>query len=65
MDVNEIRKRGQFMGIPGVNEMSQGDIIRAIQRAEGSRDCYGNFWRFDCLEFDCCWREDCLSMQPG
>lgn len=65
MNTNKIWERGRAMGITGVEDMSKGEMIRAIQLAEGSRDCYGNFWRFDCLEFDCCWREDCLTMDPG
>lgn len=65
MNVDEVRQRGQAMGMTALDEMSKGDIIRAIQLAEGSRDCFGNFWRFDCLEYDCCWREDCLIMKPG
>ena len=65
MNVIEIRERGQAMGITGLEEMSNGEMIRAIQLAEGSRDCFGNLWRFDCLEFDCCWREDCRIKNPG
>ncbi len=64
MNVVEIRARGQAMGLTVLEGMSKGEIVRAIQLAEGSRDCYGNFWRFDCLEFDCCWREDCLTKDP-
>ena len=64
MNVIEIRERGQVLGLAGLEEMSKGEIVRVIQLAEGSRDCYGNFWRFDCLEFDCCWREDCLIKDP-
>ena len=65
MNIDEVRQRAQAMGMTALDEMSKGDIIRAIQLAEGSRDCFGNFWRFDCLEYDCCWREDCLIMKPG
>lgn len=65
MDIDEIRQRGQAMGMSGLEGLSKGDLIRSIQLAEGSRDCFGNFWRFDCLEFDCCWREDCLTPKPG
>ncbi len=65
MDIVEIRQRGETMGMTGLEEMSKGEMIRVIQMAEGSRDCFGNFWRFDCLELDCCWREDCLTKNPG
>ena len=65
MNVTEILKRGQVLGITGLEEMKKADMIRAIQIAEGSRDCFGNLWRFDCLEYECCWREDCLTSKPG
>jgi len=65
MHFDEILQRAQAMGMTALEEMSKGEIIRAIQLAEGSRDCFGNFWRFDCLEIDCCWREDCLTAKPG
>ena len=64
MDVIEIQKRAQALGLTELGGMSKGDMIRAIQVAEGSRDCYGNSLRFDCLEYDCCWREDCLTPKP-
>lgn len=65
MDIIEIMERGQSLGIEPFEGMSKGDMIRAIQLVEGSRDCFGNFYRFDCLEFDCCWREDCHTVKPG
>ena len=65
MNVTEVLERCQFLEIAGLEEMNKGDMIRAIQIAEGSRDCFGNFWRFECLENDCCWREDCLTPKPG
>lgn len=65
MNISAIRERGLAMEMTGLEQLSKGEMIRAIQLREGSRDCFGNFWRFDCLEFDCCWREDCLTMQPG
>lgn len=65
MTVAEILERGQAMGIPGLEGLGKGDMIRAIQLAEGSRDCFGNLWRFECQQFDCCWRQDCLIPNPG
>ena len=56
MNIDEIRLRGQAMGMTAFEEMSKGEMIHAIQLAEGSRDSFGNFWRFECLEFECCWR---------
>ncbi len=53
------------MRIKALDEMCKGKMIRAIQLAEGSRDCFGNIRHFDCLEIDCCWREDCRTVKPG
>jgi len=64
MDIAEIRERARSMGITGLDKMTKCEMIRAIQQAEGSRDCYGNLWRYDCLEYGCCWREDCRSPNP-
>lgn len=64
MNINEIQERARAMGITELEGMTKGEIIRAIQIAEGSRDCYGNLWRFDCLEYDCCWRDDCRTTNP-
>jgi hypothetical protein len=65
MNDSEIRERAQAIGITGFDEMNKGEMIRAIQRTEGYRECFGHLWRFDCLEYDCCWREDCLTMKSG
>ena len=64
MDVIEIEKRAKALGLTGLEWTNKGDMIRAIQIAEGSRDCYGNLWRFECQEYDCCWREDCHTPKP-
>lgn len=65
MTVTEIRERAQAMGLSGLAKLRKGEIIRAIQRAEGNQDCFGVEWRFDCQQFDCCWRTDCQSNKPG
>lgn len=65
MKVSEIRERARAMGIKGSSAMRKGEMIRAIQRAEGNNDCFGSSWRFDCQQFDCCWRGDCLTKNPG
>jgi len=65
MRIKDVRERGQAMGMVGLERMRMGDLIRAIQKAEGNSDCYGAAWRFDCLQTDCCWRQDCLKQKPG
>jgi hypothetical protein len=40
--------------------MEKGDLIRAIQRAEGNFDCYGTATEEECDQEGCLWREDCF-----
>jgi len=65
MNVIEIRERGRKLGISGLSKLRKGELIRAIQTAEGNQSCFGAAWRFDCQQFDCCWRQDCLTNNPG
>lgn len=65
MKVVEIRERGQATGVKGLANLRKGEMVRAIQRAEGNRDCFGADWRFGCPQLDCCWRTDCLTKNPG
>ena len=64
MNMTEIRERSKSLGVE-TKRLRKGDAIRAIQRAESNRDCFGAHWRFDCQQFDCCWRQDCLTKNPG
>lgn len=43
--------------------MSKGEIIRAIQEAEGNFPCFGTARDGFCDREDCMWKEDCLP--PG
>jgi hypothetical protein len=61
MKIDEIRERGRALGIAGLDDMQKADMIRAIQLAEGNRECFGNIWNFECLQLDCCWRKNCLT----
>jgi hypothetical protein len=36
-----------------------------MQRTEGNTECFGAEWRFDCSQLGCCWRNDCLTKNPG
>lgn len=65
MNVIEIRERGRKLGLSGMSRLRKGHMIRAIQTAEGNQNCFGASWRFDCQQFDCCWRQDCLTNNPG
>jgi hypothetical protein len=64
MLVSQIQQQANDLGIRGA-KMRKGDLIRAIQSAEGNAACFGAEWRFSCSQMDCTWREDCLKKNPG
>ena len=65
VNMTEVRERSRRMGIVGAVKLRKGDAIRAIQKQEGNQACFGASWRFDCRQLDCCWRQDCLTKNPG
>ena len=56
--LREVRTIARKMGIDTRN-VTLSELIRAIQRAEGNKDCYGSAQVLTCGEKDCLWREDC------
>ncbi|MBE0503807.1 MAG: SAP domain-containing protein [Desulfuromonadales bacterium] len=54
--IKEIAKRHQLK--PG--KANKGELIRAIQQAEGNSTCFGGNNANECGQFNCLWREDCL-----
>lgn len=64
MLVSQIQQQAKQLGIRGT-KMRKGEMIRAIQHAEGNSACFGADWRFSCSQADCAWREDCLKKSPG
>ena len=65
MNITEVRHRAQAIGVSRPSRMKKGDLIRRIQLQEGNFDCFGSPGRFDCPRLDCCWRNDCLTPDPG
>ena len=65
MNMTEVMEMSRRMGLGEAKKLRKGDAIRAIQRAEGNRECFGADWRFDCQQQTYCWRQDCLTKQPG
>ena len=65
MRLNDIRERAKGMGLSDLAKFRKGDLIRTIQHAEGNYACFGSPGRFDCPQLGCCWREDCLTSNPG
>ena len=62
MKMQEIRSIAKEMGVKSAR-MSKGEIIRAIQEAEGNFPCFGTARDGFCDREDCMWKADCLP--PG
>lgn len=39
---------------------NKGELIRAIQQAEGNTACFSSKSANECGQLNCLWREDCL-----
>ncbi len=60
MKVKEIKAIAGRQGInPGT--MKKGELIRAIQKAEGNSDCFATQKAKECNQAHCLWRNDCIS----
>ena len=60
MKMAEIKRKAGDLGVTA-GTLRKGDLIRAIQLAEGNSACYG-MSRGHCSQEDCCWRKDCLAL---
>ncbi len=60
MRITEIEKKARSLGLKDTWKYSKKDLIRTIQRKEGSFDCYGTAKGY-CDQLACCWRSDCLD----
>jgi hypothetical protein len=58
--MKQVRKMAKKYGIK-TGKMKKGDIIRAVQRAEGNFDCFGSAVSGECSQAECLWRQDCLT----
>lgn len=59
MKVAEIKERAKERGVKS-GKMRKTELVRAIQTAEGNYPCFKTA-QGDCDQYDCCWRDDCLS----
>lgn len=62
MKIQKVRAIAKAKGVNSARK-SKGEIIRAIQEAEGNFPCFGTARDGYCDQCDCVWREDCLP--PG
>ena len=60
MKMIELHKKGKSLGLEKIG-MTKTDIIHAIQRTEGYKECYGNS-KGNCEQINCCFRDDCFKM---
>jgi hypothetical protein len=56
--LQDVRNIARKMGIDTRN-VTMTELIRAIQRAEGNKDCYMSAQVLKCEQTNCLWREDC------
>lgn len=63
MKMDEVRAKAKFLGIK-TSRMKKADLIRQIQRAEGNFDCFGTAKDY-CDQLNCCFRENCLSLDQA
>jgi hypothetical protein len=60
MKIKTVKDIAKQRGIAFAN-MSKTQLIRAIQKAEGNRDCFATTQVRECDQVNCLWREDCLG----
>jgi hypothetical protein len=56
--LQEVRTIARIMGI-NTRNVTLTELIRAIQKAEGNKDCYMTAQVLTCRQVNCCWREVC------
>ena len=62
MTMPEVKTKAKALGlVPG--KMKKGELIHAIQTAEGCTPCFGHSGG-QCPYTDCCFMQDCLKTRP-
>jgi hypothetical protein len=59
MRLAEIEKKAKGLGVKDTWRYSKKDLIKTIQRKEGSFECFSTA-KGDCSQLACCWRTDCI-----
>jgi len=59
MKIQKVRAIAKENGVKSAG-MTKGEIIRAIQEAEGNFPCFGTARDGHCDQGDCAWKEYCL-----
>ena len=58
MKLDEVKEKARRMGVP-VGKLKKSDLVRSIQRAEGSDACFETGKAQSCGQDSCLWRADC------
>ena len=58
MKVEEIKEIARQRGLKAV-KMKKGELVRAIQEAEGNPTCFDTGTVNGCSQANCLWRQDC------
>lgn len=58
MNIYEIKEIAKQHNLK-TGKANKGELIRAIQQAEGNLPCFGSNSSRECGEPDCLWRADC------
>ena len=58
MKIQDIKNIAKKKGV-NAGKMNQTDLIRAIQKAEGSNACFATSAVQTCGQMNCLWRADC------
>lgn len=59
MKLEEIKEIARQHDIK-VGKLKKGELVRAIQSAEGNEACFGTARVLVCGQYQCLWRSDCL-----
>lgn len=59
MKMQDIQEKAKQLGIKS-KKIKKMDLIRTIQKEEGNEPCFRMNGE-TCGEYDCCWRQDCLT----
>ena len=64
MNMNELRAKAKPLGVVIKVGVTKIEAVRSIQRAEGNEDCFGRGKYDVCGQEDCCFRPDCVTINP-
>lgn len=59
MKINEIKKIAKSHNIKA-GKLNKGELVRAIQLAEGNPQCFASNSSGECGQKTCIWRVDCV-----